>query len=110
MSDNIEQMFLGDWILQSSEMRDLAGNLLSDQLRESKAVISYSADQRMAVQCMAEHYPQLFVTTTETKELLNGYHAYCGTYTIDEQTATVAHQVELSNHAHLIGQTYVRQL
>ena len=108
----IKDELVGSWRLVQSVFRDTSRRSLeSDPLAGSTGVITYSSDMRMSVQVMTESYAGLFsqeVSEPPVREVMNGYHAYCGTYSVDEEKRVVMHHVEMSNHSHMIGNSYER--
>lgn len=103
--------FHGTWKLVSSEYRFTDGEKL--RLYDT-GILMYDAQGNMSVQLMQTARPafakadRLGGTLEETKSAFQGYQAYYGTFTIDENQRTVTHHLHGSLLPNWVGVDQVR--
>ncbi|MCK4869902.1 MAG: lipocalin-like domain-containing protein [Gammaproteobacteria bacterium] len=103
----ISKLILGSWVLMESRLFDEDKKPVTDPLAGSSGIIEYSENNRMSVQIV----PRDYAKRCAKQELsANDYHAYFGSYFIDENKGIVTHKVEGSNHFAMIGKDLARKV
>ncbi len=97
----IKDGIIGTWRLDSRSIRQADGSESFDPKYGAHPVgyISYDRTGHMSVQFMRPDRP---------KASLDGYEAYFGTYSVDEQKKTVTHRIEGHLLPDRVGQDLVR--
>ncbi|UCG87960.1 MAG: lipocalin-like domain-containing protein [Gemmatimonadota bacterium] len=95
-----EEDFVGTWGLERIEQRNDAGQWTQSSSRLGPPTVGYlmyDSGGNMAVQIMRGDRPRFAsdvadeVTSDEAKPALQGYVAYFGTYSVDEDEGSVTH-------------------
>ena len=108
---------VGTWKLISRVVRLEDGTAVQEGLGTTpKGYLIYDASGHMAVQLLRPDRPTAIDCSTSgsaqsdnSPQLLNGYEAYFGTYTIDETNHTVTHHLEGALAAADVGRNLLRQ-
>jgi len=107
---------VGTWRLISRVVRLEDGTAIQEGLGTiPKGYLIYDASGHMAVQLLRPDRPTAIDCSTSVSaqsnspQLLNGYEAYFGTYTIDETNHTVTHHLEGALAAADVGRNLIRQ-
>jgi hypothetical protein len=107
---------VGTWRLISRVVRLEDGTAIQEGLGTTpKGYLMYDSSGHMAVQLLRPDRPTAIdctsgpAPTDNSPELLNGYEAYFGTYTIDETNHTVTHHIEGALAAADVGRNLIRQ-
>ena len=109
-----KEQVMGTWKLISLEYRRADGEVFYPMGANAVGWISYSAEGRMAVQIMKPDRPRFSTsdflggTMEEKLAAYEGYIAYLGTYTVDENEGYVVHHVEGSLFPNWIGSAQKR--
>jgi len=103
-SSTLKDQIVGTWRITSRVSKLPDGTMGTDPQYGPNLVgyISYDNTGHMSVQFMNPDRPN--------KDTWNGYEAYFGTYTVDEEKKTVTHHIEGHLHPDRIGQDLVRTL
>jgi hypothetical protein len=107
---------VGTWRLISRVVRLEDGTAVQEGLGTTpKGYLIYDSSGHMAVQLLRPDRPTAIdcstsgsVSSDNSPQLLNGYEAYFGTYTIDETNHTVTHHLEGALAAADMGKSLVR--
>ncbi len=107
----------GTWRLISRVVRLADGTAVQEGLGTTpKGYLIYDSSGHMAVQLLRPDRPTAIDCSTSgsapsdnSPQLLNGYEAYFGSYTIDETNHTVTHHLEGALAAADVGKNLVRQ-
>jgi hypothetical protein len=107
---------VGTWRLISRVVRLEDGTAVQEGLGTTpKGYLMYDASGHMAVQLLRPDRPAAIdcspsgsAQSNNSPQLLNGYEAYFGTYTIDETNHTVTHHLEGALAAADVGKSLVR--
>ena len=111
---SLEQAFVGTWRLLSYEFRRADGKLTFPLGEDPAGMLIYDAQGNMAAQAMRRNRSRFRAdsvsggTAEEIREAFEGYIAYFGTWTIDEQAGAVIHHVTASWYPNFIGTDQVR--
>ncbi len=103
--------FVGTWKLVSAEYRFVDGE--RSKLYDA-GILMYDARGNMSVQLMQHNRPafaksdRLSGTLEEIKTAFQGYQAYYGTYTVDEEQRAVTHHLEGALLPNWVGVDQVR--
>jgi len=108
---------LGTWRLISRVARLEDGTAVQESLGTTpKGYLMYDSSGHMAVQLSRPDRPTAIdcsisgsAPSDNSPQLLNGYEAYFGTYTIDETNHTVTHHVEGALASADVGRNFIRQ-
>ena len=108
---------VGTWRLISRVVRLEDGNAVKEGHGTTpKGYLIYDSSGHMAVQLLRPDRPTAIECSTSgsaqsdnSPQLLNGYEAYFGTYTIDETNHTVTHHLEGALAAADVGRNFMRQ-
>jgi hypothetical protein len=108
---------VGTWRLISRVVRLEDGTAVQEGLGTTpKGYLIYDASGHMAVQLLRPDRPTAVDCNTSgsaqsdnSPQLLNGYEAYFGTYTIEETSHTVTHHLEGALAAADVGRNLTRQ-
>jgi Lipocalin-like domain len=104
-----KEQVIGTWKLISLEYRRSDGEVFYPMGPGAVGWITYTADGRMAVQIMKPDRPRfgtsdlLGGTAEEKRSAYEGYIAYLGAYTVDENEGFIVHYVEGSLFPNWIG-------
>jgi len=106
---------VGTWQLVSIDDRDAAGRISADSSlgRNPLGYLIYDATDHMATQSMKRDRPATASTISARSNnisFVNGYHAYFGTYTVDERAATVTHRIDGALSPADVGKVLTRQI
>jgi hypothetical protein len=107
---------VGTWRLISRVVRLEDGTAVQEGLGTTpKGYLMYDSSGHMAVQLLRPDRPAAIdcspsgsAQSDNSPQLLNGYEAYFGTYTIDETNHTVTHHLEGALAAADVGKSLVR--
>lgn len=109
-----KDQFVGTWALVSQEFRDADGQVVYPAGNDAVGVIMYDSAGSMAVQIMRLDRP-LFAsgdildgTPAEIRAAYQGYNAYFGTYTVDEDRRIVTHHLRGSLFPNRVGSDQIR--
>jgi hypothetical protein len=108
---------VGTWKLISRVVRLEDGTAVQEGLGTTpKGYLIYDSSGHMAVQLLRPDRPTAIDCRTSgspqsdnSPQLLNGYEAYFGTYTLDETNHTVTHHLEGALAAADVGRNLIRQ-
>jgi hypothetical protein len=106
--------WVGTWRFVSMEARSPEGQVIYPYGENIFGRLIYTADDFMSVLLMNPNRPSfssddpMAGTTDEIEAAFRGFDAYCGTYTIDEERATVTHHIQASKFPNWIGTDQVR--
>jgi Lipocalin-like domain len=108
---------VGTWRLISRVVRLEDGTTVQEGLGTTpKGYLIYDSSGHMAVQLVRPDRPAAIDCSTSSSapsdnspQLINGYEAYFGTYTIDEANHTVTHHLEGAIAAADMGRNLMRQ-
>ena len=90
---------VGTWRLASAQYRRNDGSIINIYGDDPDGMLMYDADGNMSVQIMARHRPQFAVadrlggTPEQIQSAFQGYQAYYGTYSINENEHAVIHHL-----------------
>ncbi len=93
------EQFIGTWKLVSAEYRRANGESIEMYGANPSGILMYGADGTMSVQIMRRDRPRFAVadrlggTPNEIRAAFQGYQAYYGTYSIDENARIVTHHL-----------------
>ena len=90
---SLRKKLVGRWRLVSYTARPERGAEVYPLGAAARGVLDYSGDGNVSVHIMGE-----------------GYFAYYGYYTVDEEAATVTHHLELCSERSLAGASNLRQI
>jgi hypothetical protein len=105
---------VGTWRFVSMEARSPKGEVIYPYGENMFGRLIYTVDGFMSVLLMNPDRPRfasddpLAGTAEEIEAAYRGFDAYCGTYTIGEQRATVTHHIQASKFPNWIGTDQVR--
>jgi hypothetical protein len=105
---------VGTWRFVSMEARSPEGQVIYPYGENIFGRLIYTADGFMSVLLMNLDRPRfgsddpMAGTAEEIEAAFRGFDAYCGTYTIDEERATVTHHIQASKFPNWIGTDQVR--
>jgi hypothetical protein len=91
--------FIGAWKLVSAQYRRANGEILEMYGDHPIGVLMYAADGNMSVHIMRRDRPKFAVadrlggTPEQILAAFQGYLAYFGTYTVDEEKRAVTHHI-----------------
>lgn len=91
---------VGTWKLVSAEYRYPDGRVVEYLGPDPSGMLIYDAQGNMALQLMRRGRPafasgdRLGGTPEEIRAAFGGYHAYFGTFTVDEEQQAVTHHIE----------------
>ncbi len=106
--------FVGTWTLTFAEYRFADGEVKAIYGDDPVGMLMYDAVGRVSIQIMRRHRPnfakndRLGGTPEETQTAFNGYLAYFGTYSIDEEKHTVTHHLQGALLPNWVGGNQVR--
>jgi Lipocalin-like domain len=99
-ANSIQQAILGTWKLVSYVREEVPSGAKSDVMGvHPTGYINYGRDGRMMVMIVGGERKKpagAVATPEEAQALLTSMLAYAGTYTIDTQTKTVVHHIDIS--------------
>jgi hypothetical protein len=101
--------FLGTWKLVSAEYKRLNGEAIEIYGSTPSGMLIYDAHGNMSIQIMRQGRPtfaaadRLGGTPDEKKAALEGYLAYFGTFTINEEKKSVTHHIQGSLLPNWVG-------
>jgi hypothetical protein len=105
---------VGTWRFASMEARSPEGQIIYPYGENIFGRLVYTADGFMSVLLMNPDRPRfgsddpMAGTPDEIEAAFRGFDAYCGTYTIDKEQATVTHHIQASKFPNWIGTDQVR--
>jgi hypothetical protein len=105
---------VGIWRFVSMEARSPEGQIIYPYGENIFGRLIYTPEGFMSVLLMNPDRPSfssddpMAGTADEIEAAFRGFDAYCGTYTIDEQRATVTHHIQASKFPNWIGTDQVR--
>jgi lipocalin-like protein len=109
-----EPSLLGTWRLVSYEARDSEGRVQYPLGENVSGLLFYDGGGNMSAHVMRNDLP-LFAaedpargTDVELRAAFEGYASYFGTYTIDQASQTVTHQVRGAWYPNWIGHDQIR--
>ncbi len=103
------ERFIGTWKLVSAEYRYADGRVVEYLGAHPLGALIYDTDGNMSVHLMRRDRPafaagdRLAGTLDEIKLAFEGYHAYFGTYTVDEPARTVTHHIAGCSFPNWVG-------
>ena len=111
------RQLVGTWRLITRVVRLEDGTAVQEGLGTTpKGYLIYDPSGHMAVQLLRPDRPTTIACSSSdstpsdnSPQLLNGYEAYFGTYTIDETNHTVTHHLEGALAAADVGRNLIRQ-
>ena len=109
-----EEGLVGTWRFVSMEARSPEGQIIYPYGENIFGRLIYTADGFISVLLMNPDRPRfgsndpMAGTPEEIEAAFRGFDAYCGTYTIDEERATVTHHIQASKFPNWIGTDQVR--
>lgn len=101
--------FNGTWNLVSAEYRYADGRVVEYLGAHPLGALMYAASGAMSVQLMRRDRPafaasdRLGGTLDEIKAAFEGYHAYFGTFSVDEHARTVTHHIAGCSFPNWVG-------
>jgi hypothetical protein len=109
---SIQQAILGTWKLVSYVREELPPGAKSDVMgAHPSGYINYGRDGRMIVMIVGSDRKKpagAVATPDEAEALIKSMLAYAGTYTIDSETKTVTHHIDISWDQPRTGTDHVR--
>lgn len=105
---------LGTWKLVSAEYRRKSGEVIEIYGANPVGQLTYDADGNMSIQIMRQGRPMFAVadrlggTPDEKKAALEGYLAYFGAFTINDEERSVTHHIQGSLLPNWVGVDQVR--
>jgi hypothetical protein len=100
---------LGTWKLVSAEYKRASGEVLEIYGANPMGQLTYDANGNMSIQIMRQGRPKFAVadrlggTPDEKKAALEGYLAYFGTFTINQEKQSVTHHIQGSLLPNWVG-------
>lgn len=111
-----EQLKGTTWKLVSFQSEDKNGGILFPLGEDAEGYINVTTDSRLSVHIMAKDREakieknKLFNTESEREMAEWGYHAYTGSFTLDEKNKTITTDVELSLIPSYVGSKQTRSV
>ena len=111
----MRENFIGTWNLVAVNFYKQDGTIVKLYGDSPRGLFVYGADGVMSVQIMKEHRPpiprgqQVEHALEDYHDILIGYIAYFGTYTVDETARTVTHHVRGSLIPNWVDTDLVRE-
>jgi hypothetical protein len=109
-----QPQLIGTWSLVFAEYRYADDEVKAIYGADPAGMLMYDAAGRVSIQIMRRDRPhfakndRLGGTPAETKTAFEGYLAYFGTYTIDEEKRTVTHHLEGALLPNWVGSNQTR--
>lgn len=100
---------VGTWKLLSFESQGAAGDISHPFGEHAYGLLMYDSHGQMSVVFTRPDRPMFLSgdpargTPEEIKAAFEGFNAYCGTYTIDEESGMVIHHVEANSFPNWVG-------
>ena len=118
---SITDNLIGAWRLVSIETIRPTGEVIYPYYgKHPEGLLMYDRSGWMSVQIVSDPKPQipnsdsraaiLAATPEQKASALEGYYAYCGTWTVDPSGPTVTHHLKQSLYPGESGEDFVRQL
>jgi hypothetical protein len=106
---------VGTWTLLSIDERRPNGDIVHREGSYPRGLIIYDRTGNMSVQIMRDPPPPFssndaHASFDELRSAYRGYHAYFGTYDVDERERTVTHHVRGSMRPFEVGKDYRRSV
>ena len=99
-ANTVQQAILGTWKLVSYIREDVPSGAKSDVMGDHPSgYLNYGSDGRMMVMIVGSDRKKpagAIATPDEAEALIKSMLAYAGTYTIDIETKTVTHHIDIS--------------
>jgi hypothetical protein len=112
-SSSVQKQIFGTWKLVSYVREEVASGAKSDVMgAHPQGYISYGPDGRMIVMIAASDRKKPVgpvATPDEAEALIRSMLAYAGSYTIDSESKTISHQIDVSWDQSRTGGSFVRQ-
>jgi hypothetical protein len=109
---SIQQQLLGTWKLVSYVREEIPSGAKSDVMgAHPSGYINYDRDGRMIVLIVGSDRKKPVgpvATPEEAKALIRSMLAYAGTYTVDSETKTVTHHIDVSWDQSRTGESQLR--
>ena len=101
----IKDPFVGTWKLISVETKKSSGEVVPGPLgKDAVGILMYDSKGFMSAQAMRPDRPNVASRDTENiMRAFNGYVAYCGRYTVNENEGTITHHITVSLMPDWIG-------
>ena len=112
---DLQERLVGSWRLASWDWHDASGAVSSPLGDDPAGLLMYDAAGTVSAQLMRRNQPQFRdddwrnATDEEKAAAWSGYFGYFGTYTVDEATGTITHQIDGSWFPNLVGTEQVRR-
>ena len=113
-SSNGSSKFAGTWKLVSFHSQGLDGEIVYPLGKDAKGRLHYEAGGRMAVQIMNPKRPRFSLgdplrsSESEVRAAFDGYVAYYGTYSVNEDAGTMVHYIEAALLPNWVGTEQLR--
>jgi hypothetical protein len=118
---SLADQLVGTWHLVSVETIRPNGKVIYPFYgRHPEGMLIYDRGGWMSVQMVSDPKPTLptassresfmAAKTAEKMSAIDGYYAYCGTWTVDSSASTVTHHIQQSLYPGERGQTAIRRL
>jgi hypothetical protein len=108
----VQQQILGTWTLVSYVREEIPSGAKSDVMgAHPSGYINYGRDGRMIVIIVGSDRKKpvgAVATPEEAEALIRSMLAYAGTYTVDSETKTVTHHIDVSWDQARTGESHVR--
>ena len=109
---SVQQQILGTWRLVSYVREEVASGAKSDVMGPHPyGYINYGSDGRMIVIIAASDRKKPvgpIATPNEAEALITSMLAYAGSYSIDSESKTITHQIDVSWDQSRTGESFVR--
>lgn len=111
---NKEEKFIGTWRFRSMIVHTSNGETIYPYGKNLFGMLMYTPSGYMSVLLMHPDRKKFASddpfagTSEEIKEAYEGFDAYCGAYTVDEEMGTVTHHIEGSKFPNWLGTDQVR--
>jgi hypothetical protein len=111
-ASSVQQQILGTWTLVSYVREEIPSGAKSDVMgAHPSGYINYGRDGRMIVIIVGSDRKKPVgpvATPEEAEALIRSMLAYAGTYTVDSETRTVTHHIDVSWDQTRTGESHVR--
>ncbi|MDX1994076.1 MAG: lipocalin-like domain-containing protein [bacterium] len=90
----VAEQFIGTWLLVSQDSHYPDGRVVPSRGEQPAGILIYDGAGNMAVQLMrTDERAGDYRDVSELRTAMEGYHAYFGTYEVDEAAGVVRHHV-----------------
>lgn len=109
-----KEKFIGTWKFVSMKATTSKGEVIYPYGEDLFGMLIYVLSGHMSVLLMRPDRPNFTSddpfagTTDEIKSAYEGFDAYCGTYTVDDEKGTVTHHIKGSEFPNWVGTDQVR--